>query len=147
MNLRDWLKLQKGIESLEKELAIVGKICKYCRYSGKDIDHPGICRKLNKIPSHPKDTNCSWFDYWNAKDLVTLLTAEEDERKKEANREKRRAIARILEGQRRARMKKPGDDDPEDLLTIEMEAEDTPPGEVQELVKMLTGEVTEQEEK
>ena len=145
MNLRDWLKLQKGIESLEKELAIVGKICKYCRYSGKDIDHPGICRKLNAVPKNPNDTNCSWFDYWNAKDLIGLLTAEEEQRQAEAKREKRR----IADAIRRPRMLKPseGDEDPEDLLTIEMEAEDTPPGEVQELVKILTGEVTEQEEK
>lgn len=79
-------KVLKQIESagtiLEKELDHAGKVCKYCRYYGRNLDHPGFCPKINRVPARPHVTQCSFFDLRNATELIEILRAEEAERAK-----------------------------------------------------------------
>jgi len=111
MKVMELIKLEKQIEILEKEVRYNGKICKYCRFNGRNVDHPGYCPMLKGIPARSDIPDCSWFAYRDTKELIEIvrndeigfhaieaeIRAKEAELKRKARRNKKTDQDKIIE--------------------------------------------------
>ena len=106
-------KLDQAIDEMEKELARAGKICKYCRYYGRNLEHPGFCPMIRKVPLMPNFKQCSWFDYRDTKELIEIMRTEESEREKIEKAEKALKESDAKAAAKKAKKEKEEISDPE----------------------------------
>lgn len=116
-------KLDKQLETLEKEIAIVGKICKFCMHYGRSVDKPGYCPMIRATPKSPEQPCCSWFTFRNTRELIEILRKDETLDFKAKSEEKARIWQQAYD---RRNPRKPETDDPieEPEETDSMEVEE-----------------------